>query len=318
MAKSPNKAAAPAADKAKATEVKALAIVNPKALSVDVGPYVVKNWATANQDQAKAEELISAANRKKYDLSARMTMAIVKASKADKSIDLTATVKYGPEGTKAMSVLNDQIAQALGLKVVKVVTKGNTTTNKLEYAPEVASYFPRAGLDPESVEGKAAATLRSNLSHTLKKCAMAALAINERGITAKADAKSGTLLLSGPAIKKEFGADSVKLDEKQTVENTKKGGDPIKLKQRPSFTAIADLAAQDHGSALRRGSNTRGKGAAPGKSGSGTTLIDPLKALNELAQVVVKTCERFAKTPPTDEQRKPLEMMQNALAEVLD
>lgn len=287
-------------------------ILKAGALSTDVGPFVVKNWHQANIDEDKAKELMASAASKRYDLLAQLTAAIVKAAKSDKTIDLTATVKGGPEGTKAMALLNDQLYLALGIKHVVTVGKGDKAVPKLAYAPSVASFFPSASDDKSSIEAKRKATLRSNLSHSVKKCAMAALGIIERGINATVDKKAGTLLLSGPAIKKEFGQDKVHLNERQTIDG-KKEGEKIELKQKPSFTAIADLAAKSHGKDLRRGTNTRGRG---GPAGSGTTLIDPVKALEALASSVVKACEAIKQ--PNDKQIDALEKMQNAIEKVLD
>lgn len=309
------KAAKVAAPK-KEEETKAIVpVLKAGALSTDVGPFVVKNWATSIADTEKGEELIASANKKRYDLNAKLTLAIVKAAKADKSIDLTATTKMGPEGTKAMSLLNDQLYLALGIKVAVKKGKGDKQAETLVYAPSVASYFPARGESEEAARPKK--TLRSNLSHTLKKCSQAALAVIERGITAKYDTAEGTLLLSGPSIKKDFGVDKVHLNEKQKVPG-KKEGETIELKEKPSFTAIADMAARDHGTALRRGSNTRGKNAVGGdKKGSGASLINPLDALKQMSASVIKICESFKKTPPSDEQRKLLEAMADAIDAVV-
>lgn len=308
MAKTPNTAAT--GDKAKAKATAAVAVIpqiNSKALSKDVGPYVAKNWNTANTDEEKADALRAGAQKKKYLLLASMTEAIVKAAKNDKSIDLKATVMQGPEGTKAMAALNDQLNLALGFKEVVSVTKGNTTTQKLVWASSIADLMPKPGEKDSRKD-----TLRSNLSHAMKKCAMGALAINERNITAKVDKAEGTLLLSGPSIKKEFGQDKVLLNEKQKIPG-KKEGQTIELKAKPSFTAIADMAASDHGKELRRGSNTRGKG---GKIGSGTTVLDSGAVITQLADSVVKACERIKE--PTEVQQKQLERMADAIAKVLE
>lgn len=289
-----------------AKPAKAVAVVpelKKSALSVDFGPVLVAGLARVNDDLEKATFLVAGANKKRYDLLAGATHNIMKAARADSSIDLTAALKQGPDGSKAKATLNDQIYLALGIKHVVTVTKGNATIKKLNYHPSVAQYFPSSSDVKGTPEANAKATLRTNLATQLAKCELAALGIIERGIDAKMDKKEGTLLLSGPAIKKEFGASSVLLNEKQKVQDGKK---EITLTQKPSFAAIAALSAKAHGLEMKRGR----------AAGGGASIISPEKALAELANSVVTACERIKQ--PNDEQIKSLEKMRSAIDKVLD
>lgn len=304
-------AAAAKAAKAKGTtnepkEVKAvIPVIKKGALSVDVGPIVIAGLAKAYDDEDKAKQLMAGVDSKRYDLLAQLVLGIAKAAKADGSIDLKATVMSGSDGSKAMGLLNDQLGLALGFKEVKTVVKGDTKAEKIVYSEKVRHFFPMPGEDKNDAAVQRKATLRSNFVHMLKKASMTALNVIERKIDVKMDKAAGTLLISGPEVKKQFGAASVHLNEKQTVKNAKTGEEQ-KLTQRPSFTALATQAAIAHGKAVKTGSNTRGQGQQ---------LTNPTAALQGLSKAVVKACENIQQ--PNDKQIEALEAMQSAIETTL-
>lgn len=248
------------------------------AVSKDVGPAVIKALAVAYEDESKGRELIAGAQNKQYNSLSQLTQAIVKAAKADTSIDLSIA---SVQDAKRQAYLNDQIGLALGYREVLTVGQGTQQKQRVGYAASVVSFFPMPAEDKTTDAYKRKTTLRSNFLHMLKKCQLAADSIIQRDIDVKMDKASGTLLLSGPAIKKQFGAASVVLNEKQTVQDAK--GEDFKLTERPSFTALAAKAKESHGGTLHRGSNTRG---------TGTQLSNPSAALDSLCKSMIEMLAR--------------------------
>lgn len=231
--------------------------VNPKALSVDVGPRVAIGMAKYAETLAQANQMIQQEESKRYDLLAQLTGAIVKAANADKGINLAAVFSGD---LKQVNMLNDQLGLALGFRRVVTVGEGDAAKQRVVTAKELEAIWPRMGETANnSDEYKRKATVRSNFLHALKKCAQAAEGIRAEGLKMKTD-KSGTLMLSGPSIKSTFGADSVLLNEKQTIGE---GDKKKKLDAKPSFTAIADMGARAHGKVMKVRKDSRASSVDP-------------------------------------------------------
>lgn len=259
--------------------------IKPGAMSKDVGPIVIAGLAQAYADETKGRELITGAQSKTYNLLAQLTQAIVKAAKADTSIKLS--IASGTDA-KAQGLLNDQIGIALGFREVITVGSGDKTKQRVSYAKSVTQYFPMPNEDKQSDAYKRKTTMRSNFLHMIKKCQLTADTIIQQDIDVKMDKASGTLMLSGPAVKKQFGASSVVLNEKQNVTDSK--GNETKLTEKPSFTALAAKAKESHGAApIPRTSNTRG---------AGTVLNNPGQALNALCKSVIEMLARVKNPGP--------------------
>lgn len=277
-----------------------LVSIKASAMSVDVGPKVVMSLAKAYEDERKANEMLSGVNNRRYDLLAQMTQAIVKAGENDDSINLALVFEEGKEKDK--NVLYDQVGLALGTRTIVTVGKGDKVAKRIAYAPSVAKFFPQPGENKDDPKIKAKDTFRSNFSHQVKKCIQAAAAIIEKGIEIETDRSTGTLRISGPEVMKKFGAESVLLNEKkkQDVENPKKGeAEVIELKDRPSFTAVAAMAAG--GAAVKRGTNTRG-----------TKVETPEAACVALCQALVKAL------PKVKTHTEPLKEAVKSLSNALD
>lgn len=293
----------PLGEKRKEPATAIIPVIKKGALSVDVGPMVIAGLARVRQDEEKANEVLRSVDSKRYDLLATLTAGIVKAAKADQSIDLASAFKEGADGAKAATLLNDQLGIALGFR--HVVTVGDK--QRVDYTAKVAEYFPNKTLGTESEEYKKRSTFRSNFLHTLKKCVMAACGLVERKIDMKYDKKAGTLAISGPEVKAQFGQATVLLNEKQKVTDGK--GKETTLKEKPSFTAIAAKAAVAHGKQIHRGSNTRGA--------AGQALANPALALKALCAGMVKACAGIKGVPSAD-IKTALESAREAIDKVLD
>jgi len=201
-------------------------------------------------------------------------------------------------------LLNNQIGIALGYREVVTMGEGDKARDRVVYARAVERYFPSAKDAKDSPEAKRKATLRSNFIHMVKKCAMTAAGIIEKDMTAAMDKESGTLRLSGPAVKKQFGAGSVLLNEKQTVGE---GDKAIKLTEKPSFTAIAAKAAESHGKIVHRASNTRGR----------QLNVSPEDAVSGLCKSLIAAIERIG-GKITDTVKTSLESVVSAIDKALD
>jgi hypothetical protein len=125
---------------------------------------------------------------------------------------------------KAQNKLNDQLMIALGIR--EKVEDGDK--ERLVYSKAVQKFFPSAKDPKDDPVTKQKSTLRSNFLHLIKKAQQVAAGIIEKGMTAEHDKASGTLRLSGSAVKAQFGADKVLLDEKITVQE---GGTAIKVER---------------------------------------------------------------------------------------
>lgn len=265
------------------------------ALSLDIGPMVIMGLAKANEEEAKLNQLAENIKNKRYDLLAQTTQAIVKAGKADQSIDLSAVFSGDP---KRMASLNDQLGLALGFReiVVTAEDKNGISWEKVTTAKVVAKYFPMAGEDVKSDEYKKKNTLRTNFLHLLKKCAGAAMTIIEKDIVSKYDAKQGTLVISGPAVKKHFGHDNIPLDEKKI---RGEGDSSIELNEKPSFTAVAAMGAAEAGGSAgtvgRRGVQSEAaKATAAAAAATGaTTRTTPDQAIVSICKALITAIEKF-------------------------
>jgi hypothetical protein len=78
------------------------------------------------------------------------------------------------------------------------------------------------------------------------------------------------------------------------------------LKERPSFTTLATIAAADHGAVVKQGSNTRGT----------TIETNPDKMIEALAASMVAAIAKI-KGAPSDRQSAALKTVQSAIVKVL-
>jgi hypothetical protein len=276
-------------------------VVRREGMSLSVGPAAIKQLAASFDDEDKARQLQASVESKRYDVMASLTAGVLKLLQADDGVDINAVFlpSDDPDAKKRMQTLNDQIGIALGVKRVLKASEATGKFDRVVYAEEVSKYFPQVGEDKDSEAYKRKNTLRTNFLHTLKKCAMAAAHMKDRKIKAEMDKKAGTLRLTGPAVKEQFGAPSVLLNEKKTQQDPKNAKNAIELKERPSFTAIAAKAAEAHGKVINRTSNTRGgaaravQGLQPGNlEGSFVSIADTfIEALTKLPK---KLTEKMA------------------------
>jgi hypothetical protein len=273
--------------------------IKATALSKDVGPLVIRGLAEAHSAEAQAQAVLDTVEAKRYDLLSKLTMGIFKAAKADKSIDLS-TSFLGKEGAQQSAYLNDQLGIALGFKEVQTINVGTPQEAKrVAWAKGVAELVLSTKEEKDTPEGKRKATIRSNFLHSLKKCAQVACSMLEDKVNGKYDEKAGTLLLSGPSIKAQFGQPSVLLNEKQTIGE---GDKKVKLTEKPSFTAIAAKAGEKHGKPVHRGTNTRGNSRA---------LANPTAAMDDIAKSFISFVNKIDK--PNEKQTAILQSVRDAI-----
>lgn len=297
MAKNSKSAAndAPAEPKEGAKDL--IVTLKSAALSTEVGPMVLASLSKAQADEAAANALLNEVGAKRYDALASMTMAIVKAAKADDTIDLT--VAFKSDDKPGTNLLMKQIRLAMGIDEIVTVGTGAKQIKKQQTAKTCAKYFPLPGEDKDAQETKRKATFRSNFAHQVKKAVQAASGIIEKGIIAKVDKASGTLAISGPAVMEAFGKESVVLDEKQ-------GAGDDKLKIKPSFTAVANIGAAAQGKIIQQRAQT----------GNNPVAVDAETAIVSQCTEVVKTVNKIGEVTPA--MRKAFESLVNAITKKLE
>jgi hypothetical protein len=238
-AKSENKANAK-----KAKETRELIVVKAGAISKDVGLQILSVWDQTDKMERKAEEMLTDAANKRYDALAGLTLAIKKAAEHDDGIDLNSA--FRSENKSAVNKLNDQIRITVGLMEYKELSTG---VKKLDWTKDAAK-----------ITSKWTATQRTNFAHMLKKCAQAAAALIDTKADVKFVKEEHTLLISGPAVQKEFGQSSVLLNERQKVGEGEKA---ITLAKRPSFQALADIGKLKRDIVPARRADSRAANAGP-------------------------------------------------------
>jgi len=264
--------------------------VDKGALSVTVGPACVAELAKTMKEEAKVVDALDAIDRRmNYDIPAMLTEAIVKAAKADKSIDLADV--YGTKDR--VTVLNGKLGIALGLREIVTDDKDK---QKLIWAKSLNKYFPAPGDKPEDETTVQKNTFRTNFLHKLKLCVQAAHTIVSKNIEIKRT--DNTLRLTGPAVEKEFGATSVLLNEKRTQ-------DEVELKAKPSFTSAAKLGAP--------------KEAKVGRvtAKSEPTHTSPQEAVRSIADSLLRALDKIGKSPLEPETRHALNNVTDKIDELL-
>lgn len=285
----------------KATPV-AILTLNKGALSTEVGPAMLKAYALSFENEQKAHDILNEIEAKRYDVLANTTQAIVKAAKSDKAVNLAAA--FGQD-TAEKNKLSKMIDLALGLQVYETVTTTGGSSQVLRTNPAIASYFPTKTDDKDAPATKRKATFRTNWAHLKTKCIQAAHGIISADITVKKDEKSGTLLLSGPAIQKEFGQDQVLLNEKQTIPDPKNKENSVQLKVKPSFTQVARIGAAAEGKVVEIRKDSRAQ----------TATIDADTAVQSQCSQLIASLGKLEK--PNDKTLASLNSLASAIAKRL-
>ena len=256
--------------------------VNPKAMQKELGPKIIRMFAGVEEAKGELERLRREIGNKNYDAIALLTEGVYKVAIVDSNVALA---DHFAGDDKRKQVLNEQLYLALGIKEVIQVGSGDTKVNRVVWSKANADYLPQYGEPTDTPEYERKNTFRTNLSKQLNKAIGAALDIQKRKIVAKYDDEKRTLVISGPEVKKQFGVEQVALNERinQGVPGT--DGNPTKLLEKPSFTALYNNAAKAEGLTVRSGSNDRTKKVITDPSAViveiGTTMLNALGRVNE-------------------------------------
>ena len=281
--------------------------VRESAMQTDVGPRVINMLNSFQKEEEKLNQQYDKLQAKRYDVLGDLTMGLVQLAKLDDTIDL-ADVFSGDQ--KVINRLNDRCGVGLGWREI-VTVKGKQTT---VYADSVKKFFPigkKAGGKEQktSPEFRRKQTFQQNYMKQVKKAQRAAYEIIQAGIEAEKD-DSGTLLLSGPVIEKHFGAESVLLNEKQTVQA---GDTAIQLKAKPSFTEIGNMGSiRATGQSLTKRPDSRKEQAKQEPE------LDAETAVVAMCDNLIKATNRLHNGDGIgDKAREALERVQNVIEEVL-
>lgn len=292
----------------KASKALVIPKIASKALSLDAGPAFVRSLAKSTQDIEQGTALKAAGENQKAAAISNLVLSVVKAAKADPSIDLT---KRGSDDPKAIEFLNLQVQLATGIRTVEMVPDKKTGEDRpvVRWAPSVADHFPDTSKhSADSPEGIARNTFRSNFLHSLKQALYGALVIYSKSMKASLE-KNGLLRIEGPEVKKIFGEASVVLDERQNIDKLNKKGEVVgktELKVKPSFATMATKGAESVGKTVQRGNTSRSR----------LSMMTADKAIVEGCNILVNALASFKGTV-TDDMRKAMTACHSALDKLI-
>jgi hypothetical protein len=282
-----------AAEKAANATTGGLVPIKKSALSLDVGPRVIHAMFSGDTRVNELTQEIRGLKSKQYMQLAELTTAVWKAAKADSNIDLTAA--YSGD-TKQMGKLNNQLGIALGFREVRLgePDKTGVVYESVVTSKSVGDCFPLPGeTEKNSPNYLRKRTFQTNFMTQLKKCAQSAHAALVTGMEVKVDAKAGTLMIAGPAVKKHYGQDRVLLNEKKTVGE---GDAKVELSEKPSFTSLANIGGATLGVQPAEGAGgAHHRGKQPGTVG-GTLVVQAVDAVKATGkettdQAIVTICK---------------------------
>jgi hypothetical protein len=242
MAKKPNPATkAPESTKPMAKET-ALSYVNPKAMSVDVGEKAVKAFKATKDVDSQISELSQQNTAQKGQTLAMLTEAFFIAATNDKNIRLG---DIHSDENATLKNIRQRLEVAIGLKIA---SRGDDGVEKIVYAPWAKDYFPQPGEGKETDGWQVKENFRTNFATAFTKCVKAAHSVQVKGLQMQKDKATGTLLISGKAIKERFNVDQIALNEKREV---KDGDKTVKLAKIPSYTELARMSSESVGKTLQ-------------------------------------------------------------------
>ena len=213
----------------------AVAYVNPKAISSDVGEKAVMAWKSSKDADQKIAELSDENTKRKGHALKILTVAIAKAAAIDKNINLADIYL---EKSDKLRDLRQRCEVVVGIKVIR---KGEDGVERYEMAPWTKEVLPQPKEDKTLPGFQEKENFRSNFAAAMTKCIKAADAIVLKGIQVAEDKVTGALLLEGKAVKEHFNVDKVALNEKREVVDN---GKEVKLSKIPSFSELARIGAE--------------------------------------------------------------------------
>lgn len=272
------------------------------ALSLDVGLAALRDYASAEHDEAQIEQLRDTNNKRRGRAQVSLAMAYYRAALADKSINLADSLLPIKGNKPAKDKLGAQLRLVVGL-----AEKQGEKTVWTQAARDIMMGSP----DDDEAMAKRKKSIRVNFSTLMMKSAQVALKAIEAGAKLETDKETGLARLTdgkkGGWVGSHFGAASVLLNEDQNAKVLDKKGNltTVKLKALPSFTEIQRAVAKDHGKVMK----PKGDGRVGG-------LVDPTKDMIARCGYMVQALEKMPDEIPAD-LRKALESLQNAISEAL-
>jgi hypothetical protein len=250
---------------------KAVGFLASTAMSAGVGEKAIMAFQNIKEGIAEIKAIESENIAKRSETLKSLTMAFVKAARADTSIKLSDVHSKDDATSRAVKV---KLEVAIGIRVATPNAEGGYKT---EYAPWTADYFPQTGENKKDPDIRKKETFRTNFSTVFKKAIMSADGIVQKGI-AITETKDGLLQLEGKAIKERFNQDVVVLNEKQTV---MVGDKEVMLAKKPSFTEIARISADAAGTVI----TTRVQSAAK-LGGAKVTEADIIAGIEAMTKTI--------------------------------
>jgi len=248
---------------------KAVAFVNPTAISADVGQKAVEQIVAQSLLDKQIEDQTAENEVAKGETVKQLTMAFAKAATIDKNIHLG----WVNTGTKAdIEKLYDQLRVAIGIKVVDVKEDG---AQDVRYADWTREHFRWPGDHKDDPLFKKREEFRSNFMAQFKKAVHAADTIVSLDVKANDPGQGKPLLVSGKAVKERFQQDEVVLDGRREI----KGADNkvTKLAKIPSFKELGQISIDK--SKKQTGAQVPPTVSAPGATPKEADMIEGVDAL---------------------------------------
>jgi hypothetical protein len=271
-----------------------LSYVNPKAMSIDVGEKAVAAFKVTKETDDKISQMASENTAQKGQTLAMLTEAFFIAATNDKNVKLG---NIHSDVAADLKDLRSRLEVAIG---IKIASRGDDGVEKIVYADWAKKYFPQPGESKETDGWQGKENFRTNFATAFTKCVKAAHAVQLKGLQMAKDKVTGTLLISGKAIKERFNVDQIALNEKREV---KDGDKTVKLAKIPSYTELARISAESVGKTMQTRVQSKAKevnalneGDVTAAVNSLTTTISKLTSYgDELAtaiEALMEACEK--------------------------
>jgi hypothetical protein len=228
----------------------AVAYVNPKAMMIDVGEKAVIAFKATKDTDEQISKLAEQNTAQKGQTLAMLTEAFYHAAVNDKNVRLA---DIHSDQATSLKELRQRLEVAIGMKIA---SRGEDGIEKIVFADWAKDYFPQPGEGKDTAGWQVKENFRTNFATAFTKCVKAAHAVQLKGLNMAKDKATGTLLISGKAIKERFNVDQIALNEKREV---KEGNSTVKLAKIPSYTELARISAESVGKTLKTRVDSRAK-----------------------------------------------------------
>jgi hypothetical protein len=281
----------PPSTKPVATDKKALALVDPRAVSRDVAYDVMSKLVGTFQSKEDLEDQLALNAKHQNGHLGKLTYAFWNAARVDGGIKLQDAFSENAAELKALRL---RLEIAAGIKEETIQADG---TRIYAHPDKVKQFFNQPGDAKDTPEWTKKDNFRTNFATQFTKCMKTACELFQREYDVNMDKASGMLTISGPAVKEHFQVDAVVLNEKKEGITAK--GETVKIEKIPSFTGLAKLAAlRNTGKELQTRGDSRIRSGVDKTSGdpgidTGHQLVAAINSLRNSLRIITSKKEGF-------------------------